>query len=49
MHAQVKFFNETLTNVFMKLVPNKLISDNDREPPWVTEQIKDLVKDKGKL
>ena len=33
----------------MKLVPNKLISDDDREPPWVTEQIKNLVKDKGKL
>ena len=40
VHAQVKLLNETLSNIFMNLVPNKLISVDDRDPPWVTEKIK---------
>ena len=40
VQAQVKLFNETLTNIFMNFVPNKLITVGDRYPPWVTENIK---------
>ena len=38
VHAQVKLFNETLSNIFMNFVPNKLITVDDRDPPWVTEK-----------
>ena len=49
VHAQVKLFNETLSNIFMNLVPNKLISVDDTDPPWVTEKIKKILIRKSKL
>ena len=49
VHAQVKLFNETLSNIFMKFVPNKLISVDDTDPPWVTEKIKKILISKSKL
>ena len=39
VHTQVKLFNETLSNIFMNFVPNKLITFDDRDNPWVTEKI----------
>ena len=49
VHTQVKLFNETLSNIFMNFDPNKLITVDDRDPPWVTEKIKKLLIDKNKL
>ena len=49
VHTQLKLFNEILTNSFTNFVPNKLITVDDRDPPWVTENIKKLLKDKSKL
>ena len=49
VHTRVKLFNETLSNIFMNFVPNKLITVDDRNPPLVTEKIKELLKDKSKL
>ena len=45
----MKLFNETLSNIFMKFVPNKLISVDDTDPPWVTEKIKKILISKSKL
>ena len=45
----MKLFNETLSNIFMNFVPNKLITVDDRDLPWVTEKIKELLIDKSKL
>ena len=42
VHTQVKLFNETLSNIFMNFVPNKLIAVDDWDPPWLTEKIKKL-------
>ena len=47
VNTQVKLFNEILTNIFTNFVPNKLITVDDRDPPWVTENIKKLLKDKN--
>ena len=47
VHAQVKLFNETLSNIFMNFVRNKLITVDDRDPAWVTEKIKKLLIDKS--
>ena len=33
----------------MNFVPKKLITVDDRDPPWVTENITKLLKDKSKL
>ena len=49
VHTQVKLFNETLSNIFMNFDPNKLITVDDRDPPWVTEKIKEILIDKSKL
>ena len=49
VHTQVKLFNETLSSIFTNFVLNKLVTVGDRDPPWVTEKIKELLKDKSKL
>ena len=49
IHTQVKWFNEILTDIFTNFVPNKLITVDYRDHPWVTENIKKLMKDKSKL
>ena len=49
VHAQEKLFNQTSSNIFMNFVPNKLITVDDRDLPWVTEKIKELLIDKSKL
>ena len=33
----------------MKNFPNKLVTVDDRDPPWMTQNIKTLLKDKSKL
>ena len=40
VHAQVKLFNEILSNIFMNFVPNKLITADDMDPPSVTKKLK---------
>ena len=40
IHTQVELFNETLPNIFMDFVPNKLITVDERDPQWVTEKLK---------
>ena len=32
----------------MTFIPNKLITVDDRDPPWVTEKIKKLLIDKSR-
>ena len=44
VHTQVKLFNETLSNIFMNFVPNKLITVDERDPPWVTEKNKKNIE-----
>ena len=45
----MKLFNESLPNIFMKFVPNNLITVDDRDPLSVTEKIKKILTDKSKL
>ena len=44
VYTQVKLFNETLSNIFMIFVPNKLITVDDRYPPWVTEKNQKIIE-----
>ena len=37
---QVKIFNKTIINVFSNFVPNKLVTFNEKDPPWMTEKTK---------
>ena len=37
VHEQVVIFNQTLTNIFSNYIPNKLITTDDKDPPWMNE------------
>ena len=40
VHQQVKILNDTLMNVFSNFNPNKLVTFNDKDPPWMSEHLK---------
>ena len=41
---QVNIFNETLLNIFSNFCPHKTITCNDKDPPWLTDDIKRIIK-----
>ena len=36
-------FNETLLNIFSNFCPHKIITCNDKDPPWLTDDIKRMI------
>ena len=46
---KVKLLNETLLNIFRNYIPNKKIKCDYRQPPWITDKIKTLLKERCKL
>ena len=46
---KVKLLNETLLNIFRNYIPNKKIKCDYREPLWMTDKIKTLLKYGNKL
>ena len=42
-NQQVINFNRTVMNVFSNFVPNKFVTFNDRDLPWMTSNIKDKI------
>ena len=49
VHEQVELFNETLLNIFYDFIPNKIIVCDDRDPPWMNDEIKKMIKRKNWL
>ena len=49
LHKQLSIFNETLMNIFSNFIPNKYITFNDRDPPWMNNSVKTKVKFKNQL
>ena len=43
VHEQVTIFNQTLMNIFSNYIPNKLITVDDKDPPWMNESIKKKI------
>ena len=43
VNEQVSVFNETIMNIMSNFVPNELITCNDRDPPWMSPYIKNLI------
>ena len=37
VNKHVSFFNNTLINNFSNYIPNKYITIDDRDPPWMNE------------
>ena len=36
-HQQAKIITDTLFNIISNFTPNKLVTSDDRDPPWMTE------------
>ena len=49
VHEQVELFNKTLLNIFHNFVPDKIILCDDKDPPWMNDEIKNLIKRKNWL
>ena len=49
VHQQVEIFHKTLLNIFHNYIPNKFISCDEKEPPWINEKIKSLIYRKNPL
>ena len=49
VHEQVELFNKTLLNIFHNFFPNKIIVCEDKEPPWMNDEIKKMIKRKNWL
>ena len=48
VEKQVNILNETLFNIFSNFVRSKVITINDRDPPWINEEIKCKIKSQNK-
>ena len=48
VEKQVNILNDTLFNIFSNFVRSKAITINDRDPPWINEEIKCKIKSKNK-
>ena len=46
VHKQLELFNKTLLNMFHNFIPNKIILCDDKDPPWMNDEIKNLIKRK---
>ena len=49
IHDQLKLFNETIVNIVSNYIPNKCITCNDKDPPWLNDHIKRLINQKNKI
>ena len=49
VHEQVSILNTTLMNTFANYAPNKYITVDDKDPPWMKEAIKTKINSKKSL
>ena len=41
---QINFFNSTILNIMSNFIPNEYIKINPKDPPWITNGLKRLIK-----
>ena len=41
--------NDTVINVFSNFVPNRIVTFDDGDPPWMTEYIKTRIQQRGNI
>ena len=49
VHQQVNIFNKTVINIFSNFIPNKLVTFDDKDPPWKTQKLKEKITWKHKV
>ena len=45
---QINILNDTLFNIFINFVRSKVITVDEKVPPWINEEIKCKIKSKNK-
>ena len=49
IHDQLKLFNETIVNIVSNYIPNKFITCNEKDLPWLNDHIKRLINLKNEI
>ena len=49
VEKQINILNDTLFNIFSNFARSKVITVDDRDPPWINEEIKCETKSKNKI
>ena len=48
VNGQVEYLTSCIFNVFSNFVPNTIITCRDKDPPWITEEVKKICHKKAK-
>ena len=43
----VFLFNKTIKNTFSNFIPHEAVTCDDRDPPWINNNIKQLIQNKN--
>ena len=43
---EIAIFSDTLMNIMQKFLPDETIICDDRDPPWIDKEIKQLIEQK---
>ena len=46
LDEKIDLFNSILLNIFSNYCPSKTIACDDSEPPWLSDDIKTMIKEK---
>ena len=46
VHQQAQHLNKVLMNVFTNYIPNKFITIDDKDPPWMNDEIRNKIKER---
>ena len=49
INDQVETFNSVLLNIFRNFIPNEIIKCSYKDPPWISSEIKKVVRKKNRL
>ena len=49
LNSQVEYLTSCILNVFSNFVSNKIITCRDKDPPWITEEVKKICHKKAKI
>ena len=49
LHQQLNLLLNDILNVFTNFVPNKVITCDDRDPPWINDNIKNKIRRKNSM
>ena len=44
VHQKAQYLNKVSMNVFSYYIPNQLITIDDKDPPWMNDEIKNKIK-----